>query len=305
MAIITGFGDKPGLPEVDAGKCDGCGMCSRACPSFTLSMDGQAVRINRSEDALGCIGCGLCMMICPSGAITVTGRNISSEDLVPIPERAECAGPDQLEALMLGRRSIRKFAQRPVPREMLERIVDMTRTAPMGLPPSDVGLVVLHGRSAVRAMVNELIPMLGKMRKSIGPLMLKLMRPFIGKVAYDQFSSFLLPTADKIIEHHAQGEDWLAYDPPAAIIFHSSPYADPSDAPIACTYAMLAAESLSLGTIMLAFAPAFVERSKVLRARYGIPAGNKVRIMLALGYPSFTFKRTLRRRLASVRWITG
>ena len=57
------------------------------------------------------------------------------------------------------------------------------------------------------------------------------------------------------MDQDRQGVDWFFYDAPLALYFYASPYADPADPLIPATYAMLAGESLGLGTCMLGFRP--------------------------------------------------
>lgn len=41
---------------------------------------------------------------------------------------------------------------------------------------------------------------------------------------------------------------------------------------------------------------------KAFKAKYGIPAKNKVGLALVIGHPAHQFQRGVRRRFASVRW---
>jgi hypothetical protein len=65
---------------------------------------------------------------------------------------------------------------------------------------------------------------------------------------------------------------------------------------------MLAAVSLGLGTTIIGLIPPIVDRSKVLRERYGIPRGNKVCTSLILGYPKYKYRQSIRRDLAGVQY---
>jgi nitroreductase len=102
------------------------------------------------------------------------------------------------------------------------------------------------------------------------------------------------------VEGRRQGRDLLFYDAPAVLLFHHSPYVDASEAMIACTYAMLAAESLGLGTTMIGAAAPIIMRKRELCQQLGIPDGNKPAIALILGYPAVHFRRGVIRRFASV-----
>jgi nitroreductase len=101
----------------------------------------------------------------------------------------------------------------------------------------------------------------------------------------------------------AQGRDAFTHDAPAAMLFHCGPMGDVSDCAIVATYAMLAAESLGLGSCMIGTSVA-LNRNQALKARYGIPAEDKVGLALALGYPAVAFRHAIRRRLAGVSYVS-
>ena len=73
------------------------------------------------------------------------------------------------------------------------------------------------------------------------------------------------------------------------------------NAHLVCHHSMLAAVSLGLGTTIIGLIPPIVDRSKVLRKRYGIPKENKVMTSLILGHPKYRYKKSIRRDLAGVR----
>lgn len=61
-----------GGPEIDTGKCTGCGECIRRCPSGAI-VDGGGLKpagIHYDE----CIFCSLCEDICPADAARMTNR---------------------------------------------------------------------------------------------------------------------------------------------------------------------------------------------------------------------------------------
>jgi len=54
--------------ELDAAKCNGCGMCTTVCPHAVFALaDGQARIVDRDA----CMECGACASNCLSGAVTV------------------------------------------------------------------------------------------------------------------------------------------------------------------------------------------------------------------------------------------
>ncbi len=244
------------------------------------------------------------MMVCPEGAIKVTGRGLSPDDLLPLPPAGERATPKALEALMLARRSVRRFQDREVEPALLRRLVDMAETAPMGIPPSDIGCLVITGRESVQALADDIIKGYEGFLKIFQPWLLKLMRPFVGQPTYEAFRFFIRPLAETYVSSHRAGRDRLFYDAPAVLIFHASPYAEVTDAVIAGTYAMLAAEALGLGCTVIGGATPILQRNPALSARLGIPAGNKAHLTLIVGHRATGFHKAVRRHFTSVAGLS-
>ena len=53
------------IPEVDIMKCNGCGICTRACPVSIIGLIGKKASIMRDL----CEECGICAFSCPEVAI--------------------------------------------------------------------------------------------------------------------------------------------------------------------------------------------------------------------------------------------
>jgi nitroreductase/NAD-dependent dihydropyrimidine dehydrogenase PreA subunit len=302
MPIKTGFGDTPAVPHINQETCRACGLCVRVCTGDVVRPGDGGVSLH-PDSAIGCVGCAQCMLVCPTGSVTVTGRDVSPADLLPLPPPGTSATPEQLEALLLSRRSVRSFTSQEVSPETIDRVLNLASTAPMGLPPSDVGVVVFRGRERVQALAEDVTRTMERWLRYVRPWMLPLARPFIGKTLYESVTSFVLPIMKLLVDKRNSGTDWLLYDAPAALLFHLSPYADPADSAIAATYAMVAAQSLGLGSCMIGTVGYVVGYSRRLKAKYGIPQTNRPGLVLLLGYPALSYHRTIRRRFASVSYV--
>jgi ferredoxin len=299
MAVVHSLYREAGTVRIDEDACSECGQCAEICPSEVLSLEGGRSRI-RDDSPLGCIACGHCMMVCPEGSITVTGRGISPEDLRPLPPEGQRANADGLAALLLARRSVRRFKRREVEPQILDRVVEMAASGPMGIPPWDVGCVIVSGRERVRELAGHIVRGYEGLLRIFRPWVLAVMRPLMGRARNEQYRHLIRPLAESYVRAHRLGKDHLFWDAPAVMVFHRSPYADEADATIACTYAMLAAESLGLGSTIIGGAAPVLRRNVELCRKLGVPAGNEPILTLILGYPAAGFKRTVRRRFTSV-----
>ena len=149
MPIPTSRTGENAQITVDEGLCNGCGLCVEICKDSSLQMVNGKARAS-GNPVFGCFGCGQCMAICPKDAISIEGRTLSPRDLFILPEKENAAGYDQLLSLLQRRRSVRDFKERPVEKEIIDKILDAASTAPMGIPPSDVHVMVMENREKVR-----------------------------------------------------------------------------------------------------------------------------------------------------------
>jgi ferredoxin len=300
MGVISSYGDAPGNPVIAGEICTKCGLCAEICPVEVLTRRDDGIAVDNTN-AFGCIACGQCMMVCPKGCISVTGRRLKSSDIIELPPKEKRTTAEQLEALLLSRRSIRRFTSDDVSRDLIDRVVAAAATAPMGVPPWEVGITVFHGREKVRELADDTTDgYAGFLRIVDNPLGRILFRLSMKKTVWRQLESFILPLGRILVEGRKRGTDHVLYDAPAALLFHVSPYADAADAFIACTYAMITAESLGLGSCMIGCSAPIIGRRKELLKKYRLPDGNSPKIALILGHHKSPHRRAIRRSFQSV-----
>ena len=305
MAIPTSRVKTAAIVSIDQNKCNSCGQCLQVCSAFCLEQrDDQAVCAETS--LLECFACGQCQAICPTGAITVNGRELGPEDFFDLPHANSAATFEQILALFQRRRSIRKFSSRPVDPDKVAKILEAAQTAPIGLPPSDVKVLVLNSVEKNRAFAKDFCDIIKNVTWLTAPWFLTLMRPFWGKDNDQMFRNFVKPAINILIKHMDKGENMLTYDAPLSMYFYATPLADPADPIVAATQAMLAGQALGLGTCMIGSVHPFLQwgsRSRRFREKYGITNKSPQGLLVLYGHSDLTFRKGITRTFASIEML--
>ena len=102
--------------KVNKDICIGCGQCVKDCPTRTISMvDGKA-EIDNSR----CIKCGHCVAICPVAAVSTDDYNM--DEVKPFDKESFAVDADNLLNFIKFRRSVRRFKNKEVEKEKIEKI---------------------------------------------------------------------------------------------------------------------------------------------------------------------------------------
>jgi nitroreductase/NAD-dependent dihydropyrimidine dehydrogenase PreA subunit len=290
------------LHLVDPETCKGDGICVDICPEKILEIvDAKAATVDNRDD--NCILCGQCVAICPNDSLRMP--KLPAEDFRDLPGLP--FGYDEFLAFLKLRRSVRVFKDRPVERDLVDKILEAAATAPMGLPPHSTEVVVIDRREELDFLLKEMVKDYESTVKAFSsPVGRAMIRLAAGREAYGALKDHIVDLAREDNEaYRRDGTDRYLRRAPMVMLFHGNRRALSYDenAHLVCHHAMLAAVSLGLGTTIIGLIPPIVDRSKVLRKRYGIPKENRVLTSLILGYPKYKYKKSIRRDLAGVRTI--
>ncbi|MGB5177043.1 MAG: nitroreductase family protein [Thermoanaerobaculia bacterium] len=290
------------LHLVDLETCRGDGICVDICPENVLEiLDGKAATVESRAGT--CILCGQCVAVCPTEALQMPQLPANDfGELAKLP-----FGYDEFLDFLQLRRSVRVFKDRPVERDLTEKILAAAATAPMGMPPHSTEVVVIDQREELDLLLEELVKDYASLVRAFSnPVGRAMVRLASGAENYRMLKDYIVELARYANEAYTRdGTDRYMYRAPVVMLFHGNRWAMSyeENAHLVCHHAMLAAVSLGLGTTIIGLIPPIVDRSKVLRQRYGIPKKNKVMTSLILGYPKYKYKKSIHRDLAGVRMM--
>lgn len=192
--------------------------------------------------------------------------------------------PSFLE-LIKTRRSIRAYTDKPVPREILDEIIECARYSPTALGKASWHFTVATDRLLIKE-AGEAV------RKTVKIMLrLRFILRFIYPVLSDE--KFLNIAKEKV----SSSEDRIFYDAPV-VVFISTPKKNPhglKDSMVAAENIMLASHALGLGSCMIGFADAIKKRRDLLK-KLKLPQGHRLQATVVLGYPKSVHHLPQRRR---------
>lgn len=301
--------EEVGSPQVRLEACLGCGACVSVCPAQVLSLSGGRAAVARA----GCIGCGHCAAVCPVGAIRADTGDGWAEDYTTFTPSGKLLAPGEfppadLADLLRSRRSCRAFRSDEVPGPLLEDLIRLAVTAPSGTNSQAWTFTALTSRAAVMAVAEGVADFFRRLNRLAARSFLRRLLAWCGRRALeDYYRTHYSEVRQALTDWERAHKDRLFYDAPAALLIGSRPGAScpVEDAMLAAGNVLLAARSMGLGTCLIGYAVAAMEHDRRVLAAAGVPAGERVHAVIALGWPAVRFVRPVGRRRPVVRYKTA
>ncbi|MHA1568429.1 MAG: nitroreductase family protein, partial [Alphaproteobacteria bacterium] len=206
---------------IDREKCNACGLCVKVCKGGSILLpDEETGQPNVTADhAEFCIQCGQCMAVCAPQAIHIAGLSYE-RDLYPY--TGAPASTEAFLALLERRRSTRVYKDEPVAQEAIEQLVNMITLAPMSFPPHKVELTIVNGREKIAAALPAFVALYEKfLQRMRRPMMRIFIRRSMSEGDWKVIAGHLEPLLRKVLPEMKSGVDYVTYDAPALILFHS------------------------------------------------------------------------------------
>lgn len=295
--------------EIDRDLCNGCGLCVTVCPTGTISLIEGKAAVSGGES----ISCGHCEAVCPQEAIRVFAidEEMSRYNTFTLNRQWLAHGnynTSGLVQLMASRRSCRCFTDQNVGRAVLEDLVKIGITAPSGTNSQSWTFTILPTRKAVASLAEQVAFFFKRLNTTAERTMLRFFLKLIGKGELDAYyHGYYRKVKEALEEWYGSGKDRLFHGSAAAILVGSKPGGScpAEDALLATQNILLAAHSMGLGSCLIGYAVAAMKRDPSIQQSIGIPSGEEIHAVIALGYPDEVYQWVAGRKKVSPRYFEG
>ena len=264
------------LVTIDKETCTKCNICTTQC-SMIIPRENDIPRQLPGTDEF-CMRCGHCVAVCPTGSLT--HKEMPAQEMPTVNKKLEISF-EQCAQLIKSRRSIRNYKDKAVPKEEIERVIEVARYAPTGHNSQDVSWLVINDRRYVDKI------------RVIGADWLR----FVMKNNPQMAAMFA-----GIIRMLDAGKDMFIQGAPALVVAYgdkNNPICA-TDCAIALSYFDLAAKSAGLGCCWAGFFYMSAGSYPPMIDAIGLPNNCTPYGALMVGYPEYKYARIPARRPASV-----
>lgn len=287
--------------EINSNTCKKCQICLITCPSKIFSIDENKNIKIISDKIHTCLKCGQCMAVCETKSVFVDGLNYDN-DFFEIKNQEQ--NSEEFYRLLSSRRSVRNFKNKPVPKEMLEKIIENLSFVPFGSKPQSVEITIITNRELIKKGLPFMSEFYRKIEKWFGSIFMRtIIKKKAGIETFHTIKNHLLPRIK--IGHYdlIENQDNITRNAPVIFLFHSEETSEShsEDAMIYATYTILSAHSLGLGATIIGLVPAALNKEPELRKLYKIPENHKTTISVIVGFPKVKYLRTIKRH-KKINW---
>ncbi|MBN1273219.1 MAG: nitroreductase family protein [Candidatus Aminicenantes bacterium] len=272
----------------DQSSCNGCGLCVKICHEHCMTLEENNIHIDRDV----CSHCCQCVAVCPTRALEWDGKK-------PVPfDKNNLPSPEQIDELLMQRRTIRFFKKEKVDREDIEKIINLGNYAPTHSP-------VFRTIAVDDDLIFELID--GEVYRNNKKIYRYLFKPKIMRWMVKRFGGVYLsefnkarPKLESSLEHGC------AYpNRPPVLLFVVGDKRIPlmmESAQYVLYNMMLAAQARGLGCRNLVGNQMFLTKNKKVRRRLGLKKHERIFGFMGVGYPAVKFSNKVRGREMPVQW---
>lgn len=267
--------------KIDEEKCDKGGICAMECPAHIIKMTKEGpVPVKGAQEF--CIQCGHCVAVCPKGAISL--KFLSPDQCMPI-EKDLLLNADQTEHFLRSRRAVRRYKDKPVPKDLFEKALAIACCAPTGSNRQTVKWLVIDKKEDVTKIGAHVIDWMRYVLKN---------HPKIARMF----------TMEALIIEWEKGSDRITRDAPQLVFAYASDEygSGAADCHTALAYLELALPGFNLGSCWAGYVNYGVSQWPNLARELKLPEKHTCHGALMVGFPKLKYYRAPRRNPPDIRY---
>ncbi|MFW5498917.1 MULTISPECIES: nitroreductase family protein [unclassified Maridesulfovibrio] len=263
--------------KINEDRCIRCGKCITDCPPMCITMQEGDFPVIQDENK--CLRCQHCLAICPTAAISIMGVNPDNS----IELQYELPTAHSMEALIKGRRSIRKYKKKALDEKTITKLLETSFHAPTGVNAQGVFFTATTTTEATEELRKEIYTKVGKLLSN-SDFDENDMRFQYLKMAYGAYTNhdmdIILRGAPHILIASASNNVPLPKE----------------DCLIALTTFDLLAQTMGVGTLWDGMLKWCVDDFfPELAGRLGVPEDHAIGYTMIFGHPAVQYQRTVQR----------
>lgn len=265
-----------GLLKIDENKCKKDGFCVSECSAAVIRFNNAGIPEILPAEEARCMDCGHCVAVCPHDALR---HARIPEAGSPAIQPSLVINDAQAEQFLRSRRSVRRFQEKPVEKEKIQRLIEIARYAPTAGNGQPVEWIVISDSMLL---------------KRIGSLTIEWIRELM-KNPQAVAAAPYLPVA---VAAWDAGHDSVLRGAPSLVTAIAPSYAGLGqvDLLLALSYLDVFAQTTGLGTCWAGLAAGAMQNSAAVREAVGVPENYTHFYPIMLGYPAVRFYRVPERK---------
>ena len=285
--------------RIDSKRCIRCGRCVEDCNTGVFQLEGEMPVVAHENR---CNFCSHCLAVCPRAAVVHDGLG----GVQPPRVQRKWLQAAAYREIVKSRRSVRRYKPDPVPRQVVEQLIDLARFSPTASNAQNVHFTVVSRRALLEQVSRRLFTFGDRVYRMYTQTPLQRLSRLARK-------SQVVKTLDQYTEN------WLTYrelvDKGRDLLFHQAPVLLLLHAPkgqglsrdnclIAATNIDNYAHALGLGACYIGLLVTAMQMDRSLNRTFGIPPAHRVYAALTLGTPAFAHPFHPVRKGPAVQWLS-
>lgn len=267
---------------IDQNTCIKCGKCVKVCPSV-IFIQQETDKTVETENINSCIGCGHCAAVCPTGSVL---HSEFQENKLHAIDYSQLPAPEQMMLLCKTRRSNRTLTAKPIPADMLNKILEAAHCAPTATNSQNVSFTLVTDPQKLLLISNFTI---GVFDSLLRKLKFPFLKTILKRIMPDIYK--YVPAFERLKRDHLAGKDPILRKATALLLIHTpkSNRFGCEDANLAYQNASLMAECLGVSQIYMGFVLVAIKQENKDSLAKSLGINGKIHAVMALGMPSFRY----------------